>query len=201
MSRRHRHIAPFVLVLGLTGSVASCGIDPEPSASFESTGEVPFDLLGTTPPGTAATPPALGATTTRICLVGSDARYYPVERELMPGYEPEELVEALVAGPTDTERSFGLTTALGDAVSVSSIEVSAGVASVDLDPVLADLPTADQLAAVAQLVCTLTEQPGVGQVRFTIGGRAVDVPRGDGSSTSDPVSRQDYQTLIAPPGV
>ncbi len=58
------------------------------------------------------------------------------------------------------------------------------------------MPAADQLKALAQLVCTFTEQRGVGQVQFSVSGSSAEVPRGDGSSTSDPVSRLDYTDLI-----
>ncbi len=47
-----------------------------------------------------------------------------------------------------------------------------------------------------QLVCTFTARAGIGQVAFTLSGAPVDVPRGDGSLTADPVSRDDYAELL-----
>ena len=50
---------------------------------------------------------------------------------------------------------------------------------------------------------TLTDRgPGIGRVRFTVGGTAVPVPRGDGSAPQQPdqsVSRDDYLALVTPP--
>jgi spore germination protein GerM len=177
---------------------AGCGIAADDQPRFDATGDVPFDLLGTTPPGTTA-PAAPGGVSTRLCLLGADQLVHPVARSLPSEYQMIELADVLTAGPTDTERSYGLTTALAEPGTVTDIDVQGGVATVDLDPALAARPVTDQLTVVTQLVCTLTEQPGIGQVRFTVERVPIAVPRGDGSSTSDPVSRQDYETLIAAP--
>jgi spore germination protein GerM len=63
-------------------------------------------------------------------------------------------------------------------------------------PAITELGGDEQLLAVAQLVCTLTARPGVGPVSFTLEGAPVDVPTGDGSLTSGPVSRDDYADLL-----
>jgi spore germination protein GerM len=70
------------------------------------------------------------------------------------------------------------------------------VAVVDLEAAVSDLPADRQLLAVAQVVCALTSQPGVGQVRFTLDGERIDVPREDGALTGSPVTREDYADLI-----
>ena len=61
------------------------------------------------------------------------------------------------------------------------------------------LSSDDQLLALAQLVFTLTARPGIGQVRFTLRGEAIQVPRADGSLVATPVSRDDY-SAVAPVG-
>jgi len=187
-----------LVVAGAVFLAAGCGIAADDQPRFDATGDVPFDLLGTTPPGTTA-PAVPGGVSTRVCLLGADQLVHPVDRALPPGYASIELADLLTAGPTDTERSYGLTTALAEPGTVTGIDVQGGVATVDLDRALAARPVTDQLTVVTQLVCTLTAQPGVGQVRFTVEREPIAVPRGDGSSTSDPVSRQDYETLIASP--
>ncbi len=182
-------------------TASGCGIASDEQATVEPRDQVPFDLLGTTPPGTTPIAPPDGATSTRICLVGADGRIYPVERALQPDYTPTDLVDALVRGPEPSERTYGLTSALGEPETVLAVTVEGGVAEVDLDPAISKRPSGDQLDVVTQLVCTLTDQPGVGQVRFTVDGRPIDVPTGaDGSLASDPVSREDYDSLIAGPG-
>jgi spore germination protein GerM len=79
---------------------------------------------------------------------------------------------------------------------VSDVSLEAGVATVDLRPTISALGSDEQLLAVAQVVCTLTGRPGVGPVAFTLDGSPVDIPRGDGSLTNEPVSRDDYAELL-----
>lgn len=74
--------------------------------------------------------------------------------------------------------------------------LAGGIARVDLRLDISSLGGDDQLLAVAQIVCTLTGRPGVGQVSFTLEGTHVDVPRGDGSLVADPLSRDDYSSLL-----
>ena len=74
-----------------------------------------------------------------------------------------------------------------------------GVANVDLHASFLEIQPADQILAIAQVVCTITGLPGIGQVRFTQQGRPTDVPRADSSLTDKPVSRDDYQSLLPTP--
>lgn len=196
--RKLLEVLALVAVMAI-GAVA-CGVPSDDQARFEPEGAVPFDLLGTMPPGTDLASPAGGAIPVQVCLVGADGRVHPVSRTAPPGGELVDLIAILITGPTDTERSFGLTTAIVEPGTVDAVAVDAGVGTVDLDEDVTSIPTADQLIAVTQIVCTLTDQPGVGQVRFRVAGRPIAVPRGDGSSTTDAVSRADYEQLIAPPG-
>ena len=88
-------------------------------------------------------------------------------------------------------------TAVGSPPVVGEVRLNAGVAHVDVLPSISTLGGDEQLLAVAQLVCTLTGLPGVGLVAFTLDGSPVAVPRGDGSLTNGPVSRDDYDDLLA----
>jgi spore germination protein GerM len=131
-----------------------------------------------------------------VCLVGGDsvvvvARVAEADR---PHAAAIDLVEA---GPlTQPESASGLRTEV-PAGSIRDVELTAGVALVALDDTFTDLEADAQVLAVAQLVCTLTAQRGVGQVRFTLNGTDIDVPRQNGSLTADPVTRDDYDDLIA----
>jgi spore germination protein GerM len=55
----------------------------------------------------------------------------------------------------------------------------------------------NQQLAVAQIVWTVTEFPGVQQVRFSIDGQPLEVPTDEGL-TDQPVDRDDYRS-VAPP--
>jgi spore germination protein GerM len=103
------------------------------------------------------------------------------------------VLKALAQDPSTQEKALGLGTSVTSGITA---KVRKGIADVTLNSDFASNSSADQLTAVAQIVCTLTAQPGIGQVQFELGGTAAAVPRGDGSSTSAPVSRDDYPQLI-----
>jgi spore germination protein GerM len=117
-----------------------------------------------------------------------------VDLPLEPGAGLDEIVASLASPPQLPDRA--LRTLVADPPLVDAVEVVDGVGEVDLPPELATLSGDDQRLAVAQLVCTLTGQPGVGPVVFTLDGASIEVPRGDGSLTSGPVSRDDYSQLL-----
>jgi spore germination protein GerM len=104
------------------------------------------------------------------------------------------LVDAPRGGFTTGTRS-----AILDAGLVSDRGASGGVARVDLAAEFSELSPNDQILALAQVVCTLTSLPGIGQVRFTQDGAPVEVLRGDNSLADEPVSRADYQRLLPAP--
>lgn len=186
-------VAPVALLLA-----GACGVPTDSSAEVAGPDDVPFGLLdeGTTsttsPDG--ATPPTGPAIS--LCFVDGDS-VVPVPRAPadLPG-SPDDLVDVLAAGPTAVEAQRGLSSALPDPIPVLGTEVSGGVAEVDLDDTFADLSADRLLLAVAQIVCTLTSQPGVGQVGFTLEGERIEVPRQDGSLTRSPVTRDDYAELF-----
>ncbi|MEP7202819.1 MAG: GerMN domain-containing protein [Ilumatobacteraceae bacterium] len=110
----------------------------------------------------------------------------------------ETVVQELLAGPTDAERSTSLRSAIADSAALDSVAVSGGVATVRLTPTFADIPAADQMLAIAQLVLTLTDLRGVGRVGFAIDDTTPPVPLPDGSSSTGTVSRDDYAQLATP---
>ena len=81
---------------------------------------------------------------------------------------------------------------------IADVTLRGGTASVDFGPDAAQTLTPDPLSTIAQIVCTLTGQPGVGSVRFSVDGEAIDVPRADGSLTDAPVALDDYLDLVEP---
>jgi spore germination protein GerM len=173
--------------------LAACGVRAE-SATFVTDDDVPFDLLAptSTTPSTS-TGPAPRAI--KVCFVmGSSV--VPVDRRVTaPGLAAA--VTALTGGPTGDEQNAGLRTALLTEDAVREVSVVAGVARVELASAFAEGGTQDSILAIAQLVCTLTAQPGVGQVAFALDGQPVDVPLVDGSLATRPVTRDDYASLIA----
>lgn len=174
----------------------ACGVAAEDQAKRVDDESVPFDLLAppTVPEPTTTTTSPPNTTTVQLYFVIGEA-LVQVDRELLPPVSPPRLIVELGAGPTSREARRGVTTFLPQGSGVDGVRVTGGIASVALGEEFLAVPTEDQRLALAQLVFTLTGRPGVGRVVFTINGEPTDVPRGDGTLTSDSVSRDSYETI------
>lgn len=167
-------------------TLASCGVPEETSPRFRDPDEVPFGL--TERPPTDTTRPARRPTQLASCFVADGGTV--VRR---PGTAGPTLLQRLRApAPPDEE----LTTALPDPDVVAAATLTGGVAEIDLRDDFADLPATSQRLIAAQLVCSATATPGVGQVRFTLEGSPLSVPRGDGSLTDERLTIDDYTELL-----
>lgn len=178
-------------VLAAVAALGACGIDEESSPRLRDPEDVPFGLADPPVPTTvSATPTSLGVSGA-ACFVDGDV----IIRR--PVTEPT-LLGRLRASPADGDTE--IVTALPDPALVLEVTVEAGVAAIDLGETFVELPTATQRLAVAQLVCTASSSPGVGQVRFLLDDEPLAVPEGDGSSSDEPVSLDDYRDLLADEG-
>lgn len=184
-------LAVSVLAVGAAG----CAVPASEHATRVEPERVPFDLLD--PEARPLVPTTAGPTgePVELCFV-RDGRLLVEQRPLDPPVRPEDAIEALGTPPRAAEAVPTARTALTDPSVVSQVAVAAGVARVDLRASISELGGDEQLLAVAQIVCTVTALPGVGQVSFALEGTPVDVPRGDGSLVAQPVSRDDYRSLL-----
>ncbi|MGH9149148.1 MAG: GerMN domain-containing protein [Acidimicrobiales bacterium] len=171
---------------------SACGVASQPHAELLGDGKVPFSLLDPEAPPLVPTTVADENEPVTLCFV-REGRLALVEQPLDSPVNLIDSVRALASPPG----GGGLRTALSDRTVVAEVRVVGGIARVDLGPSISNLTSTDQLLAVAQVVCTLTGRPGVGQVAFTLQGSPIDVPRGDGSLVPDRVSRDDYANLIS----
>jgi spore germination protein GerM len=174
--------------------LAGCGVSTQPRAEAVDDSSVPFGLLDPDAPPIVPTSAPAGAEEVSLCFVADD-NLVSVPRVLEPPVGLRDAIAALADLPADEEP---LRTAVSDAAMVGDIRLASGIARVDLRESISTLGADIQLLAVAQIVCTLTGRPGVGQVSFSVEGAPVDVPRADGSLVSEPVSRDDYASLISP---
>ena len=179
--------------------VGACGVPREDTAVVADDEDVPFDLLApsTTTTSTTSTtmPPVIPDRVVDICLVQGDG-VLPVERTLQRRRTLDEVVEALRRGPSPEEVRFGLSSAIPAPEAVGTVSLAGGQATVALGVQFAAAPAPAQLLAIAQLVCTLTGQPGVGRVQFLFDSQPVQVPLPDGSLAAGSVSRDDYAPLL-----
>jgi hypothetical protein len=183
-----------LIALGAVGlCIAGCGVPTQSVAHSTPDDQVPSGLLSPTPPTSTTLPPTTATSAVTICLTLPIGPLGTVVRQVPANPTTNAVLKALAQDPTTQEKALGLGTSVTSDLTAT---VQKGIADVTLNPEFASNSSADQLTAVAQIVCTLTAQPGIGQVQFELGGAAAAVPRGDGSSTSDPVSRDDYPHLI-----
>jgi spore germination protein GerM len=76
-----------------------------------------------------------------------------------------------------------------------SVRVQSGVATIDLSGDFAGIGGQEQILALAQLVYTATAAQGVLGVRLSLDSKAVEVPRGDGTLSQEPLGPADYAGL------
>lgn len=172
-------------------TLAGCGLPIERAAQPQPDKAVPFRLLDADAPPLvpSAEEPRVNV---ELCFI-ADRRLVPVATPVAKDPSPEDLVRALATPPVDSQT---LRSALSDVDLIRSVKVTGGVALVDLAPEVATTGTEAQLLLIAQLVCTLTARPGIGQVAFRLDGAPVQVPAPDGAVTSGLVARDDYAALF-----
>ena len=177
--------AGLVAALLLTG----CGVEPQ---------DRPEPLVVPGSPSADAVPsPAEGRVPLRVYFVRG-TRLEAVDRSAPDASSPTVL-GILTAGPTRTEVLDGLRTAVAPQALVSGdAPVVGSTVEVALAQEFASVSGGNQLLAVAQVVWTLTEFPGVTRVRFSAAGAPVEVPT-DAGLTDQPVGRDDYRSVGAPP--
>jgi spore germination protein GerM len=183
--------------------VTACTASVDEQARVIDDAEVPFELLvPATPAGDTTTTTAAPSGIVRPVYLVAEDGLVAVERTV-DDPSPEVLIAELVNGPSQTERDDGLSSPLADGRDdeqlIAAVELARGVATVDLAAGFTSIPADRQVGAIAQIVLTLTAQPGIGQVAFTLEASPVDVPRADGTTTTDPLARSDYRDLLAPP--
>lgn len=170
-----------------------CGIPARDAATGIADDDVPYGLLDPEA-GTVSSPPA--GQVVELCMLRGD-QLVPVLRALDPPAGLIDIARAL-ADVADAEVAAELRTSIVAADEIVSVRRAGGIATVDLAEEASQRLTADPLATIAQIVCTLTRQPGVGLVRFTVADVVTEVPRADGSLSSGPVSFDDYRALLGP---
>jgi hypothetical protein len=106
---------------------------------------------------------------------------------------------ALLDGPTEDETATGLSSTIPEGTELLGVEVSEGVAYVDLSR---EFETGggslSMMGRVAQVVYTATRVEGVDSVRILLDGSPLDVLGGEGLIIDQPQARSDWTSLIPP---
>ncbi|SIQ77732.1 GerMN domain-containing protein [Micromonospora avicenniae] len=184
MSRR---LLAGALLVGLLGG---CGVpvDEEPRRVQPPPGSFPTT-------GTAGPTAASGRVTETLCFVREDRLDRAVRRvDALPGVDVH--LQHLLAGPAAGEREAGFASALPGTVTVAGVRMNGTLAEVDVRAAGEETGRSDEVLAFGQIVCTLTTRSDVRRVSFRRDGRPLDVPRGDGSLSRDPLGAADYAPLM-----
>ena len=179
-----RALVVVVAALLLTG----CGVPTDEQPRALDPGQAPFRIFAEPAPAPE------GDGRVALYFVRNDQvvlQPRPVERST----GIRELLDLLLDGPTPEQVAAGTRTALPTTLSVEDVTVGPnGVAVVTLGGEV-DAPA----LGFAQIVATLTAPGRARAVRFRSNGTDLQVPRGDGLLTSQPLDRDDYRNLLSLP--
>lgn len=186
-----------ILVTTLVAATAACGVKGAGDFKVIGAAEVPAGVVPTTSttvqlPGTQTTLPSEQATI--YYVRGSELVGFKVDVPA-PANPAHTLAQLLIGTPPPRTRS-----AIPKGVQ-AVVTIERGVAVISVSRLLlTETSTTDQVIAIGQIVLTLTSLPGVGQAQFVADGRPIAVPIATGEirAPGDPVTFDDYKTLIAP---
>ena len=187
--RARRSLVAALVVAGLGVGVAACGVSTQGDATRIEPDAVPFGLLDDQPTTTA-----VEAGRTATVYLRTEDRLIAVDRSVPDDADLADLLEQVISGPTEVEESLGITSAV-PAGTIASVDTGGGIAEVDLASSFGDIRSRDQILALGQIVYTLTGQPGIGGVRFTVEGKDVTVPLSGGASSDEPLTRDDFEAV------
>ncbi|CAB4877017.1 unannotated protein [freshwater metagenome] len=207
---RRRGIATLLIIATVAMTAVSCGVPSSSKFSTIDRANIPFGLSDTTTSTTTTTTIVPASTTTLVEPATTIATepvllYYVAGTQLVSVTQllprPVSIAQTMAvleAGPP-REFGLGLRTAIPEGAQ-SQLSEAAGVVTVDL-PIafFKDMAPQDQRLAIAQIVLTLTDQRGVGQVTFTQNNLPISVLRGGGDLTQPGqlLVSADYEQLLS----
>jgi hypothetical protein len=181
--------AALLLPALLLGLLAGCGVGAQSR-------EEPVSLADSLP---APPRPSVGAGGEQVVVYFVDGvRLEPAPRAV-PARQPQPALDQLLAGPTRAEVLSGMRTALSPQhLTEPTGPDGRGTLSVTVTRGFTSIGGGNQLLAVAQVVWTLTQFPGIDEVCFVLDGGQVAVPTDEGL-TDQPVDRADYTSVVPRP--
>jgi spore germination protein GerM len=196
-----RGVGGLLAAAVLMGS-AGCGVVADGGPRAIPATQVPFHLLTRAVPTTTSTTAPIATAAVTVYFVAHTQQFlYLAQRAVPAPATLRTVLDELLAGPTTTERTAGVRTAIGDGVRLLSvrplvIKPSTDVVTVDFNLSFGQISGTQQVQAVAQVVFTVAALlgPQVG-VQFQIDGAATDVPTDTGAQVGGPVTKSQYASL------
>lgn len=167
------------------------------SVTLPASTEPSTTVAATSTSGLATTTVAIQTEPVRLYFITSGRLTY-VATPLASPVSLTQIVAALEAGPPEGALGQGLRSALPSpktpADSLHADNNNAGVAQVELPRHFFDaIAVSDQRLVIAQIVLTLTDSRGIGQVEFN---ETVPKPSGEAVPAGTPLSKADFQSLL-----
>jgi spore germination protein GerM len=192
----------------ISGAVAVLAVSCTPETVETTTATTTATVTSTIPATSTTTLPA--TTTTEVLGPASVAYFFFQGYPVAPGpylatvarAGGEDLTTALTAlleGVTEDEAGMGLSSAIPEGTRLLGVEVSDGVAFVDLSREFeSGGGSLSMMGRVAQVVYTATRFEEVEAVRFLLEGEVLDVLGGEGLIIEEPQLREDWVDLTPP---
>lgn len=193
--RRRRRLWGLTAALVALVAAAGCSVPVDSGPKTLRAASIPEDLRSPSSTTSTSLPSGESEEVTVYYILGE--RLAPVKRRVSPPVTVEKVLRKLFAGPNPAEAVAGLRSQINPDTDILGAPIEARIATVNVSKNFAfGLPT-DQIMAVAQVVFTAVDIEGVAGVLFALNGQRLEVPQGDGSSTSAPLSRAAYP-LVTP---
>jgi hypothetical protein len=202
MRARHFVLASLLTFVALF-TVAACSVVGDGKVSklkpafglddtlAPSTSEAPTSTAVSTTVNEASSTTAVQTEPVRLYFVTNGQLTYVTQAVPAPA-APQLIIKALQAGPQG-DLGFALRTAMPSRAAVN-VQTNAGIAVVELPAGFFDsIAVTDQRLVIGQIVLTLTDSRGVGQVQFN---QAVPKPSGEVTPAGQLLTKNDFQTLL-----
>lgn len=177
--------------------LAGCGVPLEQEPAPIRPEAVPSQLQGTGRPASARPTATPGRLTVQVNFVRND-RLVSLAREAPTAAPADRLttvVQALMAGPSATEQSDGITSALPPELTLTVVDVQGSRAVLELSGETEGRSATENVLAVGQIVLSVTSLPTVNEVTFWRDGAPVEALLADGALTTKPLTAADYAAL------
>jgi spore germination protein GerM len=186
------------VLLALAVATAGCAIPTQGSPSTISKSKVPFNLMDPHPPTTTTTQPTNSATyvPVKVYFLDPADRLVEAGRVVPPPAPLIAIIRALLSGPSATETTNDVTTAIPSNVKVLGVSPQPGnIVMVNLNGAFGEITGVNTQLAVGQIVATVVNEVGSGTgVVFEIEGQRISVPIANGSLVAGPVYLLEFLT-------
>ena len=187
-----------------TGALAAALALTAACASSTKTGQSPTTTPTTAPPAATTTPPSTSLPTpvtmdVRIYFIHGDQIAVAHRTVTATQQVATAAMTELLAGPNATDSAAGLATAIPTATRLLGINISGGLATVDLTGAFAGGGgTASMTDRLAQVTFTLTQFATINGVVFHLDGKVVSVFSSEGIILDHPATRAGFEAITPP---